>query len=87
MQGDRQTSSLFLVGGDTKGKKIHLVNWETICKDKMELGFGLKSSYFFNQAYFIKLGWRLLWVNHLYGTIYILLLKNGITSLLSTKMA
>lgn len=50
----------FLWGGNKDHNRIHLVNWATMCKDKLVGGLGLKPSLLVNQAYFIKLGWRMI---------------------------
>ncbi|CAL2238143.1 unnamed protein product [Prunus armeniaca] len=39
--------------------KVHLVNWETVCKSKCAGGLGVKAAWM-NQALLAKSGWRLL---------------------------
>lgn len=49
------------VWGSNEGQwKIHLVNWETLCKSKEDGGIGLRRSEDMNNAILARLGWRLL---------------------------
>lgn len=41
-------------------KKTHLINWEVLCKPKVEGGFGMRKAEGMNKALLAKLGWRLL---------------------------
>lgn len=41
-------------------KKIHLVNWETLCKPKSLGGVGLRKACLMNKALLSKLAWRVL---------------------------
>lgn len=49
----------FLWGASGKARRFHSVSWDRVCKPKEEGGLGLKSAHLMNQAYLIKLGWRL----------------------------
>ncbi|KAK9911967.1 hypothetical protein M0R45_035844 [Rubus argutus] len=49
----------FLWGDTENKKKIHLVNWDTVCLPKTLGGFGIKKSSDMNQAMLAKAGWRL----------------------------
>ncbi|CAL2255075.1 unnamed protein product [Prunus armeniaca] len=50
----------FLWGHTSNTSKIHLVNWEQVCKPKVAGGLGIKRSSWMNQALLAKTGWRLL---------------------------
>lgn len=47
-------------GDTTEHRKIHLINWEILCRPKERGGFGLKRAEGMNKALLAKLGWRLL---------------------------
>jgi len=49
----------FLWGGTAMGRKIHLVPWDIITREKMQGGLGIRSMRQLNSAYLMKLGWRL----------------------------
>ncbi|CAN1771029.1 Putative ribonuclease H protein At1g65750 [Linum perenne] len=50
----------FVWGSDQGKRKIHLVNWDTICKPKDLGGLGLRSARHLNQAFLLKIAWGLL---------------------------
>ncbi|CAN1129226.1 Putative ribonuclease H protein At1g65750 [Linum perenne] len=50
----------FVWGSDHGKRKVHLVNWDTICKPKEIGGLGLRSARHLNQAFLLKLAWGLL---------------------------
>lgn len=47
-------------GGTEEQRKMHLVSWETINKDKENGGLGIRSMRQANAAFLSKLGWRIL---------------------------
>lgn len=59
----------FLWGDTPDKRKLHLVNWHTVCKDKDVGGLGLRKAQTQNMALLTKLGWKLvcqddsLWAN------------------------
>ncbi|KAL6196833.1 hypothetical protein ACLB2K_032446 [Fragaria x ananassa] len=59
----------FLRGDSNEKKKIHLINWEYVCKPKHRGGLGLKKTADMNQAMLVKASWRIfqndpgLWVD------------------------
>ncbi|CAL2276143.1 unnamed protein product [Prunus armeniaca] len=55
-----QLNRNFLLGHTSNTSKIHLVNWEQVCKPKVASGLGIKRSAWMNQALLAKTGWRLL---------------------------
>ncbi|VVA40999.1 PREDICTED: reverse mRNAase, partial [Prunus dulcis] len=55
-----QLNRNFLWGHTSNTSKIHLVNWEQVCKPKIVGGLGIKRSAWMNQALLAKTGWRLL---------------------------
>lgn len=58
----------FVWGSSDKGRKLHLVKWEEVCKPKGEGGLGLKKAEDMNKVFLMKLGWcymtnpKALWV-------------------------
>jgi hypothetical protein len=55
------------IWGHKKGRdKIHLVNWETLCKSKEEGGLGIRSMETMNRAFIMKLAWGVLQENSLW---------------------
>ncbi|CAN1764377.1 Putative ribonuclease H protein At1g65750 [Linum perenne] len=50
----------FVRGSEQGQRKMHLVNWETVCQPKELGGLGLKSARSFNQAFILKLAWGIL---------------------------
>ncbi|CAL9024686.1 unnamed protein product, partial [Prunus brigantina] len=55
-----QLNRNFLWGHTTDQAKVHLVNWDTVCKPKSAGGLGIKNTAWMNQALLAKSGWRLL---------------------------
>ncbi|XP_050386378.1 uncharacterized protein LOC126802738 [Argentina anserina] len=58
------------IWGDIENKRrVHLMNWDTICRPKQLGGLGIKKTAEMNQAILAKIGWRLflkdsgLWAN------------------------
>ncbi|KAK2662858.1 hypothetical protein Ddye_001432 [Dipteronia dyeriana] len=49
----------FLWGHTAKIKKIHLINWDTVCLPKCKGGLGIKKTKLMNQTLLAKAGWRL----------------------------
>ena len=55
--------------GDTVNKKVHLVNWNTVCQPKVIGGLGIRKSIDNNLAIHAKLGWEIMtglntpWIN------------------------
>ena len=47
----------FIWGTTDRRKKVHLVNWSTICCSKNRGGLGLKKTKHVNQALLAKTGW------------------------------
>ncbi|CAL1354280.1 unnamed protein product [Linum trigynum] len=56
---DRKTRA-FIWGSTESGRKIHQVDWETICHPIDEGELGLRSATRTNEAFMLKLAWRLL---------------------------
>ncbi|CAN1809470.1 Putative ribonuclease H protein At1g65750 [Linum perenne] len=56
---DRKIRS-FIWGARDGERKLHLVNWETVCKPKNQGGLGLRSARELNMAYLMKLTWSVL---------------------------
>ncbi|CAL2226086.1 unnamed protein product [Prunus armeniaca] len=50
----------FFWGGSEKKHKIHLCQWDLMCKPKSKGGLGLKKTHDMNQALLAKVSWRLL---------------------------
>lgn len=50
----------FLWGDTEEKKKIHLVNWHSVCKSKDKGGLGLRKAKTQNLALLMKLGWKLI---------------------------
>ena len=50
----------FLWGYNNSNKKIHHVSWLKVCCPKSEGGLGIKPTRLVNQAFMIKLGWRII---------------------------
>ncbi|XP_008231741.1 PREDICTED: uncharacterized protein LOC103330914 [Prunus mume] len=55
-----QLNKNFLWGHAFDKVKVHLVNWETVCKSTCVGGLGVKKAAWMNQALLAKSGWRLL---------------------------
>ena len=49
----------FLWGDTEEKKKVHLINWDTVCKSKEKDGLGLKKTRVNNLATLSKLGWNI----------------------------
>jgi len=49
----------FLWGGTAMQRKVHLIAWDVVTKDKSQGGLGLRGMRPLNSAYLMKLGWRL----------------------------
>lgn len=54
----------FLWGDSNEKKKVHLVNWDTVCKHKLLGDLGIKKTDDMNQAMLTKVGWRLFHNDH-----------------------
>lgn len=50
----------FIWGSAPVKKKVHLLNWKTLCMPKKVGGAGLRRSKDMNKCLFAKLGWRVL---------------------------
>ncbi|CAN1123547.1 Putative ribonuclease H protein At1g65750 [Linum perenne] len=50
----------FIWGSSNGERKMHLVNWETVCSPKRQGGLGLRSARELNNAYLMKLVWGLI---------------------------
>ncbi|CAL1356334.1 unnamed protein product [Linum trigynum] len=50
----------FIWGSQQGRRRIHLINWETICLPKDQGGLGLRSARELNAAYHMKLAWTML---------------------------
>lgn len=47
-------------GGSEEQRGVHLVSWDTVTKDKVDGGLGIRSMRQANVAFLTKLGWRVL---------------------------
>ncbi|PWA44555.1 hypothetical protein CTI12_AA523610 [Artemisia annua] len=56
---DKKTRK-FIWGGTDEEKKIHLLSWNTLQKDRKKGGLGIRSMRQANAAFLTKLGWRML---------------------------
>lgn len=50
----------FIWGGNDESRKIHLLSWETLQKDRDNGGISIRSARQINAAFLTKLGWRVL---------------------------
>ncbi|KAL7173273.1 hypothetical protein ACSBR2_032688 [Camellia fascicularis] len=57
---DRRLNGNFLWGETDSKKKVHLVNWDNVCKSKIKGGLGLRKTMDHNVALLTKLGWKML---------------------------
>lgn len=48
----------FFWGGNQTSKKVHWINWDTLCQQKLKSGLGLRKNSFFNKALLAKYGWN-----------------------------
>ena len=53
------TTRAFWSGHDPRTRKLHLINWNEVCKPRREGGLGLKKFKFMNQAMLAKQFWRI----------------------------
>ncbi|XP_062021276.1 uncharacterized protein LOC133737799 [Rosa rugosa] len=61
----------FLWGDIEDKRRVHLINWDTVCLPKSLGGLGIKKSSEMNQAMLAKAGWRLFQNNSgLWATVY-----------------
>ncbi|XVF14883.1 hypothetical protein REPUB_Repub09cG0099300 [Reevesia pubescens] len=49
----------FLWGGTNEQRKIHLVKWDVVCREKKKGRLGIRKTNFMNSALLAKLGWKL----------------------------
>ncbi|KAL8137409.1 hypothetical protein V2J09_003410 [Rumex salicifolius] len=56
----RSSTKAFIWGSTDEKKRMHLVNWEQVCKDKAAGALGIKNMTQLNQALLGKLSWRFL---------------------------
>ncbi|CAN1164676.1 Putative ribonuclease H protein At1g65750 [Linum perenne] len=56
---DRKIRS-FIWGSIDGERKVHLMNWDTVCKPKCQGGLGLRSARELNTAFLMKLTWNVL---------------------------
>lgn len=54
----------FFWGGTEKKHKVHLCEWNAVCKPKLEGGLGFKKSADMNKTMLAKVGWRLHFNDH-----------------------
>ena len=50
----------FIWNGSGDQKKVSLVPWDIVCKEKNEGGLGLRSARLMNKSFFIKLAWGIM---------------------------
>lgn len=55
-----QTYQNFIQCGTTDFKKLHIVQWQDVCKPKLSGSLGLKNLRTMNDALLVKLGWGIL---------------------------
>ena len=48
------------MGSSKDERKLHLINWETVIKEKEDGDLGVRRMRSMNLAFMAKLGWRLL---------------------------
>ncbi|KAJ1433552.1 hypothetical protein SESBI_06090 [Sesbania bispinosa] len=51
----------FIWGSSAEKRKMHLISWHKICQPKNLGGLGFKPLKLVNEAYMVKLGWKLAW--------------------------
>ena len=61
------------MGDSAKRRKIHHVNWDTVTRDKMEGGLGIRKMRETNRAILTKLSWRAL---HQKESLWVRVLSN-----------
>ncbi|GMQ11051.1 hypothetical protein CsSME_00053819 [Camellia sinensis var. sinensis] len=49
----------FLWGSTDDRRKVHLVNWQQVCKTKKQGGLGIRQARVQNSAFLSKLGWKI----------------------------
>ncbi|CAN1845759.1 Putative ribonuclease H protein At1g65750 [Linum perenne] len=82
----------FVWGSEQGHRKLHLVNWENLCKLKELGGLGLRSARELNQAYLLKLAWGILkqpselWVDVML-TKYFTRTQNGLIPRATTRFS
>jgi hypothetical protein len=54
----------FLWGNNTTQTRVHLVNWDQVCRPKKNGGLGIKKTSHMNQALLAKASWRILNRDH-----------------------
>lgn len=50
----------FIWGGSSDQRKARLINWKTLCTPRLAGGLSFKSLVSMNEAFLLKLGWRIL---------------------------
>lgn len=50
----------FIWGHVNGHRKVHSINWDTICKDKPYEGLGIKKLSCMNDAFLMKIGWKVI---------------------------
>ncbi|CAN1811938.1 Putative ribonuclease H protein At1g65750 [Linum perenne] len=50
----------FIWGSTDTTRKVHNVNWQTVCKPKKLGGLGLRSARELNKAFLMKIAWNLI---------------------------
>ncbi|XP_072067045.1 uncharacterized protein [Arachis hypogaea] len=50
----------FIWGEEQNTRKIHAINWETLCRPKLQGGLGFRKITIMNEAFLMKLFWRII---------------------------